>query len=154
MLLDELQVTIPEDRRAQIAAAAKVLGDGIAGKVPFAPGVQPVSNDPVELLINSTWRATLAVTGADGLPPVQLGRQRAAAGDRAKLSLRLPPTCEPKRARPRPCKARSSAIRLTVRRCNSRTAAGDGGLERAALRALAGGIDHGGLTRGVRHARR
>ena len=41
MLLDELQVTIPPDRRAQIAAAAKVLGTEVAGKIPFAKGVQP-----------------------------------------------------------------------------------------------------------------
>src|SRR5258705_12149293 len=67
VLIDELQVTIPKDRRAQITAAAKVLGPTVAGKIPFATGVQPLSNDPVELLINSTWRATVAVTGADGL---------------------------------------------------------------------------------------
>ena len=48
-----------------------MLGGAVAAKIPFAKGVQPLSNDPVELLINSTWRATLAVTGADGLPPVQ-----------------------------------------------------------------------------------
>jgi hypothetical protein len=29
---------------------------------------QPVSTDPMELILNRTWRAALAVTGADGLP--------------------------------------------------------------------------------------
>src|SRR5215469_493501 len=61
VLVDELQVAVPKDRRAQITAAAEVLGSEVAGKVPFAKGVQPLSNDPVELLINSTWRATVAV---------------------------------------------------------------------------------------------
>ena len=70
LLLEELQANIPKDRRAQVTAAAQVLGDSVAGKLPWADGVRPISNDPVELIINSTWRATLAVTGADGLPPV------------------------------------------------------------------------------------
>src|ERR1700757_2050600 len=69
LLLDELHVSIPADRRAQAVVAAKVLGESVAGKLPWAKGVQPVSNDPAELIINSAWRATLAITGADGLPP-------------------------------------------------------------------------------------
>ena len=70
LLLDELQVSIPPDRRAQASAAAQVLGSAVADKLPWVRGAQPVSNDPTELIINSTWRGTLAVTGADGLPPV------------------------------------------------------------------------------------
>jgi len=98
VLLDELQVTIPKDRRAQISAAAQVLDAEVAGKLPWAAGVQPVSNDPVELIINSTWRATLSVTGADGLPPVCSAGNVLLPELAFKLSLRLPPTCEPERA--------------------------------------------------------
>src|SRR5580704_15136972 len=58
VLLDELHVALPADRRAQAQAAAQVLGDSVAGKIPWAAGVQPLSNDPTELLINNTWRAT------------------------------------------------------------------------------------------------
>ena len=98
LLLDDLHVTLPADRRAQAVVAARVLGESVAGKLPWAKGVQPVSNDPAELIINSTWRATLAVTGADGLPPT------AAAGNvllpqlTVKISLRTPPTCDAPRA--------------------------------------------------------
>ena len=95
ILLEELQVAIPQDRRAQIAAAAQVLGREIAGKIPLSRGVQPISNDPVELLINTTWRATLAVTGADGLPSVQSAGNVLLPELSFKLSLRLPPTVEP-----------------------------------------------------------
>ena len=98
VVLDELQVRIPEDRRTQIRAAARVLGRGVAGKIPFAPGVRPLSNDPVELLINSTWRATLAVTGAEGLPPIASAGNVLLPAITLKLSLRLPPTCDPERA--------------------------------------------------------
>ncbi|MBV9317320.1 MAG: M20/M25/M40 family metallo-hydrolase, partial [Gammaproteobacteria bacterium] len=34
VLLDELQVSLPRDRRAQASAAARVLGDEVAGKLP------------------------------------------------------------------------------------------------------------------------
>jgi acetylornithine deacetylase/succinyl-diaminopimelate desuccinylase-like protein len=96
--LNELRAEIPADRRAQIGAAAQVLGAQILDKIPFAAGVKPVSSNAVELLINNTWRPSLAVTGADGLPPL------AAAGNvllpeiTLKISLRLPPTVDPERA--------------------------------------------------------
>ena len=98
LLLEELQTSIPKDRRAQVTAAARVLGDTVAGKLPWAEGAQPISNDPVELIINSTWRATLAVTGADGLPPVGSAGNVLLPELSFKLSLRLPPTTDPTRA--------------------------------------------------------
>jgi acetylornithine deacetylase/succinyl-diaminopimelate desuccinylase-like protein len=98
LLLDELHVTLPADRRAQAGAAAQVLGNAVAGKLPWAAGVQPVSNDPTELLINSTWRATLAVTGAEGLPALGSAGNVLLPELAVKLSLRLPPTCDAARA--------------------------------------------------------
>lgn len=98
ILLEDLSVSIPKDRRAQIEAAAAVLGDSVAGKLPWARGVRPVANDPVELLINSTWKATLAVTGADGIPPTVSAGNVLLPSLTLKLSLRLPPTCDPARA--------------------------------------------------------
>jgi acetylornithine deacetylase/succinyl-diaminopimelate desuccinylase-like protein len=98
LLLEELQTSIPKDRRAQIAAAAQVLGDSVAGKMPWVQGVKPLSNDPVELIINSTWRATLAVTGADGLPAVASAGNVLLPELSFKLSLRLAPTTDPAKA--------------------------------------------------------
>jgi acetylornithine deacetylase/succinyl-diaminopimelate desuccinylase-like protein len=98
LLLEELQASIPKDRRAQVTAAAKVLGDSVAGKLPWVPGVKPLSNDPAELIINSTWRATLAVTGADGLPPVMSAGNVLLPELSFKLSLRLAPTTDPAKA--------------------------------------------------------
>jgi acetylornithine deacetylase/succinyl-diaminopimelate desuccinylase-like protein len=98
LLLDELQAVVPRDRLAQLALAGQVLGAGVAEKIPFAKGVHALSNDPVELLINSTWRATLAVTGADGLPAVQSAGNVLLPEITLNLSLRLPPTCPAERA--------------------------------------------------------
>jgi acetylornithine deacetylase/succinyl-diaminopimelate desuccinylase-like protein len=98
LLLEELSVPIPQDRRAQMDAAARVLGETVAGKLPWTSGVHAVSNDPAELLINSTWKGTLAVTGADGLPPTISAGNVLLPSLTLKLSLRLPPTCDPSRA--------------------------------------------------------
>ncbi|HLY52307.1 MAG TPA: M20/M25/M40 family metallo-hydrolase [Steroidobacteraceae bacterium] len=108
VLLDELHVPLPADRRAQAVAAAQVLGDEVAGKLPWAGGVQAISNDPAELIINSTWRATLAVTGADGLPPVGSAGNVLLPQLTVKLSLRTPPTCDAARA--------AEAVRETLER--------------------------------------
>lgn len=108
LLLEELQASIPKDRRAQITAAAKVLGETVASKLPWAPGVTPISNDPVELIINSTWRSTLAVTGGEGLPPVGSAGNVLLPELSFKLSLRLPPTTDAKRA--------AKALRETLER--------------------------------------
>jgi acetylornithine deacetylase/succinyl-diaminopimelate desuccinylase-like protein len=98
LLLDELHVTLPADRRAQASAAAQVLGKSVAGKLPWAPGVQPVSNDPTELIISSSWRGTLAVTGAEGLPAIGSAGNVLLPELALKLSMRLPPTCDAARA--------------------------------------------------------
>jgi acetylornithine deacetylase/succinyl-diaminopimelate desuccinylase-like protein len=98
LLLEELHAPVPKDRREQITAAAKVLGGDVAGKMPWVPGVKPLSNDPAELIINSTWRGTLAVTGADGLPPVASAGNVLLPELSFKLSFRLPPTVEPAKA--------------------------------------------------------
>ena len=108
LTLDELHAQIPQDRRAQIRAAAAVLGAQILDKIPFAEGVKPVSADSVELLINNTWRPSLAVTGADGLPPLSAAGNVLLPEISLKISLRLPPSVDPERA--------SRAVQETLQR--------------------------------------
>ncbi len=93
-----LAVNVPADRLAQIRTAAGVLGGAVAGKLPWLQGVRALSDDPVELLINSTWKAALSITGADGLPPAVSAGNVLLPALTLKLSLRLPPTCDPRRA--------------------------------------------------------
>lgn len=98
ILPEELRVEIPADRCAQIEAAAAVLGESVAGKLPFVPGARAVAADPVQLLINNTWRSTLAVTGAEGLPALASAGNVLLPSLGFKLSLRLPPTSDAARA--------------------------------------------------------
>jgi acetylornithine deacetylase/succinyl-diaminopimelate desuccinylase-like protein len=94
VLLEDLHVAIPPDRLAQARQTADVLRDAIASKLPFAGGVRPVSNDPLELLLNSTWRPTVTITGAEGLPALQNAGNVLLPRLAVKLSLRLPPTVD------------------------------------------------------------
>jgi acetylornithine deacetylase/succinyl-diaminopimelate desuccinylase-like protein len=95
VLVEELNAPIPSDRRAQAKAAAAVLGETVQSKFPLLPGMRAVSNDPFELLLNNTWRPTLSVTGADGLPPFRSAGNVLRPYTSLKLSFRLPPTTDP-----------------------------------------------------------
>lgn len=94
MLVDELHVEIPDERVAQAGVAARVLGDTVHNKFPFHGGVDPVTKDNVELILNRTWRPALAVTGASGLPAIENAGNVMRPLTTLKLSLRLPPTCD------------------------------------------------------------
>jgi acetylornithine deacetylase/succinyl-diaminopimelate desuccinylase-like protein len=94
LMLEELHAGIPAARVAQARAAAAVLGDQIAGKLPFVAGARPLSDSPVELVLNNTWRPTLAITGAAGLPALENAGNVLLPKLDLKLSFRLPPTTD------------------------------------------------------------
>jgi acetylornithine deacetylase/succinyl-diaminopimelate desuccinylase-like protein len=92
--LKELQTKVPADRMKQAKLTAKVLKRAVWDKFPMANGTKPVSKDNVELILNRTWRAQLAVTGADGLPqPLNAGNVMLPYTT-LKLSMRTPPTVD------------------------------------------------------------
>ena len=87
---------IPAERIAQARATANILGDEVWKRYPWACGADgglslPTTTDPVEALLNRTWRPTLSVTGVDGIPPVSSAGNVLRPYTAFKLSLRLPP---------------------------------------------------------------
>ncbi|WP_374603635.1 M20 family metallopeptidase [Arenimonas sp.] len=98
ILVEDLYVDIPDERRQQASRAAEVLGTEIWDKFPFLPGMAPMDADLTELVLNRTWRPALSVTGVDGMPPLSSAGNVLRPHTAIKLSLRLPPTLEPKRA--------------------------------------------------------
>jgi acetylornithine deacetylase/succinyl-diaminopimelate desuccinylase-like protein len=95
LLIDALHTTIPQDRLRQTQAAARALGPEVHDKIPLLPGMQPMSDDTVELLLNSTWRPTLSVTGVDGIPPPQSAGNVLRPMTALVLSFRIPPQVDP-----------------------------------------------------------
>jgi acetylornithine deacetylase/succinyl-diaminopimelate desuccinylase-like protein len=96
--LAELATEIPRQRVLQAERTAQVIGDDIYSKFPLQPGVVPVVHDNVELILNRTWRPSLAITGADGWPPIGSAGNVLRPFTRLKLSIRLPPRVDAKRA--------------------------------------------------------
>ncbi len=96
--LAALSTEVPPARREQIERTAAVLGDEVWSKFPLQPGVAPVSSDPVELILNRTWRPGLAITGADGWPAIRDAGNVLRPVTRLKLSIRIPPRVDPAKA--------------------------------------------------------
>lgn len=88
----ELYAEIPAERVEQAKQCAEILGDEVFDKFPWADGMHPVESDRVELILNRTWRPQLAITGADGLPPLADAGNVLRPSTGVKVSLRLPPT--------------------------------------------------------------
>lgn len=92
--LESAIVDIPDTRWAEARAVADELGVAAIESPPFIPGAGPVTDDVAEALINKTWRASLSITGADGLPPTQLAGNVLRPSTSLRLSLRLPPSAD------------------------------------------------------------
>lgn len=98
ILLDGLHVDVPADRMVQAKTCAEVLDTAIFDKFPFLPGMTPMHSDLTELVLNRTWRPALSITGAEGLPALSSAGNVLRPFTSVKLSLRLPPTLDGKRA--------------------------------------------------------
>ena len=94
VLLADLHVAIPDDRRREAAATAADLA-AVSTKFPWVDGARPAVDDPTEQLLARTWRPALTVTGADGLPATAVAGNVLRPSTTLQLSMRLPPTCDP-----------------------------------------------------------
>ena len=96
LLPESFHCEIPAERVEQARATAAILKDEVWKRFPWACGADgafalPTTTDPVEALLNRTWRPTLSVVGADGFPPIANAGNVLRPYTAFKLSLRLPP---------------------------------------------------------------
>jgi acetylornithine deacetylase/succinyl-diaminopimelate desuccinylase-like protein len=94
---------IPPKRMSEAEITAKILGESVWKTMPWACGqdgrrVLPTTTDPKEALLDSTWRPSLSVTGAAGLPALADAGNVLRPRTAFKLSLRLPPLVEASKA--------------------------------------------------------
>ncbi len=101
ILPEWLYTEIPPERVEQARAVASQLGHSVFDHFPWCERMRPVSDDPLELLLNHTWKPQLEITGADGLPPLANAGNVLRPGTAARVSLRLPPGVDGKAARER-----------------------------------------------------
>lgn len=94
---DALHAEIPAERVEQAQAAAETLGEEMFSRFPWAGNAGPSpGKSAAELILNRTWRPTMAVTGQGGLPPLEKAGNVLLPQVTLNLSLRLPPTVDPK----------------------------------------------------------
>jgi acetylornithine deacetylase/succinyl-diaminopimelate desuccinylase-like protein len=99
LLPQSFHCEIPAERMEQAKATAAILGDEVYKRFPWAhfdcggstAFALPTTTDPVQALVNRTWKPTLSVTGAEGFPSLQDAGNVLRPYTAFKLSLRLPP---------------------------------------------------------------
>ena len=95
---EALHVEIPPERIEQAAKTARVLGGAVVGDLPFLNNVRPLADGTAQLLLNGTWEPALAVIAQEGLPEMGRGGNVLVPGLSFRLSLRIPPTLDPREA--------------------------------------------------------
>jgi acetylornithine deacetylase/succinyl-diaminopimelate desuccinylase-like protein len=101
ILPDWLYADIPAERIAQAKAMAGALGNAVWDHYPWLGSMQPVTADPVQMILNRCWRPQLAITGAAGLPELGLAGNVLRPSTAVRVSVRLPPGVSGERAKER-----------------------------------------------------
>jgi len=91
-VMADFHVDVPQDRLAQAKLAGEVLGLEIRDSFPFVDGAGPGATPLTDLVLNRTWRPSLEVTGADGIPALEDAGNVLRPQTALKLSVRIPPT--------------------------------------------------------------
>jgi len=99
LLPASFHVEVPHERLAQARATAALLGEELYQRFPWAHHdcggatlvTLPMTQDPLQALLQRTWVPTLSVTGAEGLPAFKDAGNVLRPSTAFKLSLRLPP---------------------------------------------------------------
>ena len=66
--IPQMNVAIPDGRRAEAEAVAALDPGGARRLYPLVTGMRAAAGDDTELILSNTWRPTLSVIGAAGLP--------------------------------------------------------------------------------------
>ncbi|MDQ1832112.1 M20 family metallopeptidase [Massilia scottii] len=96
LLPESFHCDIPHVRIEEAKATAAILKEEVYKRMPWACGadggsVLPVTTDPLEAILNRTWRPTLSVVGAEGFPEFANAGNVLRPYSAFKLSLRIPP---------------------------------------------------------------
>jgi acetylornithine deacetylase/succinyl-diaminopimelate desuccinylase-like protein len=95
VLLPEMWVDIPVEYQESMEKTAEIVGDHFLTKFPFAGKTKPVKLNVADALRAETWEPALSVTGASGFPPSDRAGNVLRPFTELKLSMRIPPGCDP-----------------------------------------------------------
>jgi len=94
LLLDEFYMPVPANRKKQIQDTAKIIEKNLIAALPLFKGAAAVSDNPLALITNSTWKPAISYIGADGLPDIKSAANVIRQSTKLLLSIRTPPTLD------------------------------------------------------------
>lgn len=97
-VMPELETELPAYAKPEAKKMAELMKADLPGKYKMEPGVEFVSHDMEQIYLNNTWKPNLSVTGAGGLPFYEKAGNVVRPSTSARLSMRLPPNCDAKKA--------------------------------------------------------
>ena len=98
-VIDALQVEIPEYRIEDAKRLAEYQKEKLVDEaVKLLDGVKPLSDDYSEIILNNTWRTMMTVVGMSGFPAAEGTGNVLRDKTKCKISMRLPPTYDCKKA--------------------------------------------------------
>jgi acetylornithine deacetylase/succinyl-diaminopimelate desuccinylase-like protein len=139
--LGAMNVEIPAEQVAAAQQAAAADPGAVRRMFPLPDGLQLTSDDEAELILNNTWRPTLSVIGAAGLPEPADAGNVLRAWTTLSLSFRLPPLADAQAALAELDKALSTDVPHGAQVELTGTAAEDGWNAPALAPWLAAGLD-------------
>lgn len=94
ILLPEMNPEIPTECVTAAKELAELNSEATLRPLSLVSGARPTSEDEAERVLSNTWRPTLSITGAAGLPDVSVAGAVLRATTSLRLSFRLPPTAD------------------------------------------------------------
>ena len=95
IILDELNIEIPDHIRLAAENVAEILGSTDAHGLPFAKGVEPLVQSVADQLIANTYKPALEIIGIDGIPSTADAGNVLLPYINVSLSFRIPPGVVP-----------------------------------------------------------
>lgn len=95
---EAFQVDIPSNRYQEMYELCQLKKEDSIKEFPFIEGVKRVWENPMSAVVTRGWKAQLAVIGTAGLPEAQNAGSVMLPTNSVRVSIRLPPTKQPKEA--------------------------------------------------------
>ena len=89
--IEELHTDIPEYRRKETKSFVDILGKEVVHEFPWAGKTKPTTENLVEGVLRRTWRPSLSVVGANGIPRSENAGNVLRPYTTLQLSIRIPP---------------------------------------------------------------
>ena len=97
-VIEALHVELPEWKKKEAEFMAGLAGDQLCKKYAVVDGAKYNNEDIVQMYLDNVWNPNMSITGADGLPPIAMAGNVVRASTGARISMRLPPSMDPKKA--------------------------------------------------------